>query len=199
MKTINGNFESTYIINKSKFISFAYPVDSEEACKVFLEEISNQYPDATHICFAYLLTSPRIEKCSDNGEPSGTAGKPILEVIKKKKLENVLCIVVRYFGGKKLGAGGLVRAYTTSANDVLEMAEVIEKKNIFSCRLVENIQNGEKTKNKLVGAGAKIKNIVYKEEVEIIFEIDDLEKVQDFKFSVMGEENGNNQNWDAKK
>ena len=194
MKTINGNFESTYIINKSKFISFAYSVSSEEDCKVFLEEISKQYPDATHICFAYLLTSPRIEKCSDNGEPSGTAGKPILEVIKKKKLENVLCIVVRYFGGKKLGAGGLVRAYTTSANNVLELAEVIEKKNIFSCRLVENIQNGEKTKNKLVGAGAKIKNIVYKEEVEIIFEIDDLEKVQDFKFSVMGEENGNNQN-----
>lgn len=194
MKTINGNFESTYIINKSKFISFAYSVSSEEDCKAFLEGISNQYSDATHICFAYLLTSPRIEKCSDNGEPSGTAGKPILEVIKKKKLENVLCIVVRYFGGKKLGAGGLVRAYTTSANDVLEMAEVIEKKNFFVCRLLENIHNGEKTKNKLVGAGAKIKNIVYKEEVEIIFEIDDLEKVQDFKFSVMGEENGNNQN-----
>ena len=194
MKTINGNFESTYIINKSKFISFAYPVGSEEDCKVFLEEISKQYPDATHICFAYLLTSPRIEKCSDNGEPTGTAGKPILEVIKKKKLENVLCIVVRYFGGKKLGAGGLVRAYTTSANDVLEMAEVIEKKNIFVCRLIENVQNGEKTKNKLIGAGAIIRGIVYKENVEIIFEIDDLEKVQEFEFTLMGEENGNNQN-----
>ena len=75
-----------------------------------------------------------------------------------------------------------------------KLEEVIEKKNIFSCRLVENIQNGEKTKNKLVGAGAKIKNIVYKENVEIIFEIDDLEKVQEFEFTLIGEENGNNQN-----
>jgi uncharacterized YigZ family protein len=126
MKSIIDNFESEMEINKSKFISFVYPIVCEEDVKNLIKNLWNRYSDATHICYAYVLTSPRLEKACDDGEPSGTAGKPLLELIKKRGFENVLLVVVRYFGGIKLGAGGLVRAYTNSGNLVLDQAKVVE-------------------------------------------------------------------------
>ena len=126
MKTIDNEYLDQLEINKSKFLSFAYPVSDEAHAKEILNLKKLEFKDATHICFGLVLSSPRLEKCSDDGEPSGTAGKPILELIKKKDLENVLIVVVRYFGGKKLGAGGLIRAYTNSAKLVIDKANIIE-------------------------------------------------------------------------
>jgi uncharacterized YigZ family protein len=127
MKSIDGKYEDLYVINKSKFYSFAYPVTSEEEVKIILAELRERFADATHICFAYSLSSPRLEKADDNGEPSGTAGKPLLELIKKKNMDNVLVVSVRYFGGIKLGAGGLVRAYNGCVVSALNQAKVVEK------------------------------------------------------------------------
>ena len=117
MYTVNNNV-NTIIIKNSKFISCIYYVRDEVEVKNKLNEIKDIYPNATHYCYAYIIDSVRKE--SDDGEPSGTAGIPILQVLEKNNLNYVLCIVVRYFGKIKLGAGGLVRAYTKSVTLCLE-------------------------------------------------------------------------------
>ena len=126
MKTVSEKKECIIEIKKSKFISYAIPVNSEEDVDTELNNIRLQHNSATHVTYAYVLYSPSLEKCSDDGEPGGTAGKPILENIKRRNLQNILVVVVRYFGGIKLGAGGLVRAYSNSAKEVLEISDVKE-------------------------------------------------------------------------
>ena len=117
---INYNKMNEIIIEKSKFITYSFDLFSTDKIKDILLELKKEHRKATHICFAYVYKKEVVlEKCSDDGEPSGTAGLPILNVIKKKGLQNIMVVVVRYFGGKKLGAGGLVRAYTKSASFVL--------------------------------------------------------------------------------
>ena len=127
--------ENLYEINKSKFYGKAFPVFSIDEIKDILKQTRDEHFHATHVCYAYALNGN--EKCSDDGEPSGTAGKPILDVIKKKNLNNILIIVIRYFGGIKLGAGGLTRAYSTTASEVLMNAKFveIEKAKLFNCLL----------------------------------------------------------------
>ncbi|MCQ2564610.1 MAG: YigZ family protein [Clostridia bacterium] len=107
-------------INKSKFIAYKFALENLEQVKAHLEELKHAHKKATHICWAYVYNKEVVsEKCSDDGEPSGTAGHPILNVIKKKNLTNTMVAVVRYFGGIKLGAGGLTRAYTKASASVL--------------------------------------------------------------------------------
>lgn len=113
MKTIKENTISKYEINKSIFICCLYKINSINEVKIHLEEAKNTFKDATHYTYAYIIDEAR--KSSDDGEPGGTAGVPIMEVLLKHELNYVLCIVIRYFGGIKLGAGGLVRAYRKSA------------------------------------------------------------------------------------
>lgn len=109
-----------YCINKSRFIAYKKELTSLDEVKTFLQELKREHKKATHICYAYVYKREVVsEKCSDDGEPGGTAGYPILNVIKKKNLTNVLVAVVRYFGGIKLGAGGLTRAYTKACAAVL--------------------------------------------------------------------------------
>ncbi len=109
------------IINKSKFIAYKFFLNSLDDVKTNLNNLKIEHKKSTHICYAYLYNKEIIsEKFSDDGEPSGTAGLPILNVLKKKKLTNVLVVVVRYFGGIKLGAGGLVRAYTKACSEILK-------------------------------------------------------------------------------
>ena len=119
MKSVKEKIIYTYEINKSKFISILYYLKSVDDVCNYLEEVKKEYKDASHYCYAYILEN--IKKCSDDKEPSGTAGKPILEVLEKNELTNVLCIVVRYFGGIKLGAGGLLRAYSKAVSDNIEI------------------------------------------------------------------------------
>lgn len=107
-------------IKKSKFVAYSFELNQLEDVKKHIEELKKHHKKATHICYAYVFNNGIVsEKCCDDGEPSGTAGYPILQIIKKKNLKNIMVVVVRYFGGIKLGAGGLMRAYTKVAAEEL--------------------------------------------------------------------------------
>jgi len=138
--TIKTNGEYEFVEKKSRFISYAYFVDSVDLTENYLKDLRKKYYDARHICYAYVLNSPVVEKCSDDGEPSGTAGKPLLDILKKRKLTNVLVVVIRYFGGIKLGAGGLLRAYNAGGAGALDNAEIKELKtySIYQTKTVIN-------------------------------------------------------------
>ena len=126
MLSIDGSFENLIETKKSKFIAFCYYVASEQDVNKFIGLLHKDYADSTHICYAYVLSTPNKEKACDDGEPDGTAGKQILDVIKKKGLSNVLVAVVRYFGGIKLGAGGLARTYRESAVEVINKSKIVQ-------------------------------------------------------------------------
>ncbi len=123
--TIANEATHEIIINKSRFIGYACTVETEEEVQNKLEEIRMIYPNATHYCYGYILgLSGNHKRFSDDGEPSGTAGMPILQVIEKNGLVNALVIVTRYFGGIKLGAGGLVRAYSKTAAETITVGKI---------------------------------------------------------------------------
>ena len=127
-KTIAGPSEGIYREKGSKFIALAFPVESEAEVKEKLAEIQKQYFDARHHCYSYILGPNKdAYRLNDNGEPSGTAGRPIHGQLLSKDLTNTLVIVVRYFGGIKLGVSGLINAYKTAAKDALDHATIIEK------------------------------------------------------------------------
>lgn len=121
--SVAKEFRHEYIVDKSRFITTIYPCTTEEEAQAFIGRINKEFWDATHNCTAYAL-GPKQEqqRSSDNGEPSGTAGKPMLEVLKKTGVTNVAVVVTRYFGGIKLGAGGLIRAYSHSVAETLRLA-----------------------------------------------------------------------------
>ena len=127
-KTIVKLSEGIYKEKGSKFLSFAIPATSVEEVKLILEEYRKRFYDARHVCYAYMLGAGRNEfRANDDGEPSGTAGRPILGQINSFELTNILVIVARYFGGILLGTGGLITAYKEAAKDALAQAEVLEK------------------------------------------------------------------------
>lgn len=127
-KTIAGPSEGIYREKGSKFIALAFPVESEAEVKEKLAEIQKQYFDARHHCYSYILGPNKdAYRLNDNGEPSGTAGRPIHGQLLSKDLTNTLVIVVRYFGGIKLGVSGLINAYKTAAKDALDATTIIEK------------------------------------------------------------------------
>lgn len=124
--SVSGEKVTEKVIEKSRFITTSRHIEGEEEAKAFVAEISAKYADATHNCYAYICDSlGNFLRFSDNGEPQGTAGMPILEVIKNKKLFETAVVVTRYFGGIKLGAGGLVRAYSGCAAENLESAQKV--------------------------------------------------------------------------
>lgn len=124
MYTIKENKIYEYEIKKSKFIALLYKISSIDEINDIISKVRKNYKDATHCCYSYYLD--QNYHFSDDGEPGGTAGLPITQVLKNNNITNVLCIVVRYFGGIKLGAGGLVRAYTKATVNVLNEAEMVE-------------------------------------------------------------------------
>lgn len=124
-QTIRKAGESEIVISKSRFLGYCIPVSSEAEAQEALTQIRKRHYDARHCCYAFRLTGG-IVRSSDDGEPSGTAGAPILSVLSGANIENVLCAVVRYFGGVLLGTGGLVRAYGKAASEALEHAEVVQ-------------------------------------------------------------------------
>ncbi|MBV5281368.1 MAG: YigZ family protein [Paludibacter sp.] len=127
-KTIIAPTEGIYKEKGSKFLSFAIPVSSADEVKEIVKNYRKEYYDSRHVCYAYMLGADRKEfRANDDGEPSGTAGRPILGQINSRELTNILVIVVRYFGGILLGTGGLVVAYKEATTDALDQAEVSEK------------------------------------------------------------------------
>lgn len=120
--------EGEIVEKKSRFIATIFPIQNEEEANEILERTRKKYWDATHNCFAYVLgENQEIQRCSDDGEPSGTAGRPMLEVLIGEDIHNVLVIVTRYFGGTLLGTGGLVRAYAKAVKEGLEHSTIVEK------------------------------------------------------------------------
>lgn len=126
--TINAPSEGLYKEKGSKFIAFAIPVSNVEQIKTILEEKRKEHHDARHVCYAYILGVDKADyRSNDDGEPSGTAGRPILGSLLSAGVTNVMIAVVRYFGGTKLGTSGLINAYKVASADALENAEIIEK------------------------------------------------------------------------
>jgi len=127
-KTIISEAEGLYKEKGSKFLSFAMPVSTADQAKEIVKEYRKKYYDARHVCYAYMIGAERTDfRANDDGEPSGTAGRPILGQINSRELTNVLVIVIRYFGGILLGTGGLVVAYKEATADALDRTEIIEK------------------------------------------------------------------------
>lgn len=126
--TIASATEANFRDRGSKFLGYAFPVQSEEEIKQHLQDLKKQYPDATHHCYAWKLGASGIAyRANDDGEPAGSAGKPILGQLQSRRLTNTLVVVVRYFGGSLLGVPGLINAYKTAAGSALEKAEIINK------------------------------------------------------------------------
>lgn len=167
-RTIKDYGEETIIIKKSRFIGYAMPAETEAEAVQFIESIQKKHWDATHNCYAYQIGQhDEIQKSNDDGEPSGTAGKPILELIKKEGLKNVVVVVTRYFGGIMLGAGGLVRAYGQTAGAGLRAAGIVTRS------LFQTIQVGidytwlGKVENETLQAGYFIDRIEYLDRVTV--------------------------------
>lgn len=121
----------TIIIEKSRFITYLNRVFSEEEAKAYITSIQKMHPDATHHCYAFLIGEhDEIQRSNDNGEPSGTAGVPMLECLKKNHVQHIVAVTVRYFGGIKLGAGGLIRAYSRSVSEALKASVLTKKVNM---------------------------------------------------------------------
>lgn len=127
-RTIEKPSEAVFTEKRSKFLAFAYPVRTADEAKEIVATLSKKYYDARHVCWAYMLGPDRTEfRANDNGEPSGTAGKPILGQSNSLELTDILVAVVRYFGGIKLGTPGLIAAYRQASRDALEAAEIVER------------------------------------------------------------------------
>ncbi len=135
--TVKQNSTKELIIKKSRFIADIYPLKEEQEAKKIIENVRKKNPNANHVVFAYTVGLNReIQRMSDNGEPVGTAGKPVLDAITKNNLINVLITVTRYFGGMKLGAGGLIRAYSQSASQTIENAQLATLVNYDRLQLI---------------------------------------------------------------
>lgn len=137
MYEINEFKEHKITINKSDFIALVYPIKSKDDILISLKDAKTKYPKATHYCYAATLGDKREWAAyQDNGEPKGTAGPPILDVLDHYQLTNILCIVIRYYGGIKLGAGGLIRAYSNATSKLLEQLLLFEKKEVYTYDLI---------------------------------------------------------------
>ena len=136
---IENNTTNEIIINKSRFITYLYKINNKEEIINYLNNLKTHYKDATHICYAYILNNEI--KCFDDSEPNGTAGLPILEVLKKNNLNYIVCFVIRYFGGIKLGSGGLIRAYSNSCSNALKLTKIIPLEHLYKIQVTTSYKD----------------------------------------------------------
>ena len=176
--TIEKQETSELIEKKSKFIANIFHINNIQEAEEKIEQIRKKYHDARHNCYAYrvLENESIIDRSSDDGEPSGTAGAPMLNILKKEKLCNILVIVTRYFGGILLGTGGLVRAYSQSTQDVIEKSNVILKQEGYVAIIELEYKELEKLKYFCKKKGIKIIDITYLENVSVKLEYKKEEK-----------------------
>ena len=180
-RTIYDYGEDEITINKSRFIGYSMSIESEEQALEFIKTISSKNKDANHNVYAYVFgEESNIQRFNDDGEPSGTAGIPTLEVIKKENLRNVVVVITRYFGGIKLGGGGLIRAYTKGAKIALDAGKIVEMTIHTKLRLILSYTLLGKLENYLNTNGYKIEETSYKEDVEIFIYIKN-SKLAEFK------------------
>ncbi len=139
MFTIKNNNKNEIIINKSRFITYVVKVDSIYDANKKIDELKKEYKDATHCCYAYIIDN--VKRFNDDKEPKSTAGMPILNVLENKQLNHCLAVVIRYFGGIKLGAGGLIRAYSSSVSSAINDDDIIEMKKTYLKRIEFDYSN----------------------------------------------------------
>lgn len=178
LKTIKENTSSEIVEKKSKFIANLFYVQSQEEAEEKIKEIRKKYHDARHNCYAYSIMTKEgiINKMSDDGEPSGTAGNPMLNIILKKELVNVLVIVTRYFGGILLGTGGLVRAYSDATIEAIEKAEFVIEQIGYELEITINYQELEKIEYYCEKNRLSIINKDYGEKIKCNIEVTKEEK-----------------------
>ena len=188
--TIENEYESVAVIERSKFICRIKPIEDEESAKRFISEIVKKETGATNNCYAFVLEGETVFKFSDDGEPHGTAGQPMLEVLKGNNLKNVVAVVTRYFGGIKLGTGGLVRAYSGVLSDCIKKASIVEK--IYSSVLSSSIDYTlyQKIPKVFTKSGGKVLSVDFANDVKMIFAVpyDNKEVLKDELSSIL---NGN--------
>lgn len=172
MRTIYAPARSEIEIKRSRFIASLARTDSEEAAREFIAQIRREFPDARHHCTAFIIhqdTGPDTARSSDDGEPAGTAGGPMLKVLTESGLTNVTCVVTRYFGGTKLGTGGLVRAYSGAVQQVLEDAQTVRLVTHPSYQLQLPISEAGKVEAKLTQNGYQILDRDFSQEASLRF------------------------------
>ena len=167
-KTVQNHAETLLVEKKSKFYSNVMPVESEEEALEFLATIKKKYSDATHNVYAYIIDENNIFRYSDDGEPGGTAGMPVLDTIRKEGLVDVIVVVTRYFGGTLLGTGGLVHAYGASAKSGLDAAKPIVNNlsDIVSVKVDYSLVG--KMQYKIAAGGYTLENTLYESDVTFI-------------------------------
>lgn len=166
--TVKGYGENEIVIEKSRFIAHVQRAETEEEAQEFIQMIKKKHWNATHNCSAYLIgENDQIQKANDDGEPSGTAGVPILEVLKKKQLKDTVVVVTRYFGGIKLGAGGLIRAYGKATSEGIDKTGIVERKLMKVMHTTIDYTWLGKVENELRSSVFQIKDIHYLDKVEI--------------------------------
>ncbi|SIR32065.1 YigZ family protein [Peribacillus simplex] len=175
--TVAGRGEHEIVIEKSRFISHIARVETEDAAQAFIQEIKKKHKDATHNCSAYMIGEQnQIQKALDDGEPSGTAGVPILEVLKKKDLKDTAVVVTRYFGGIKLGAGGLIRAYSKATSEGINTTGVVVRKLMRVISTTVDYTWLGKLENELRSSIYQIKEIQYLDQVIILVYVEETQK-----------------------
>lgn len=171
-KTVLNEASAEMIEKKSRFICYVSPVNDEPEALEFVKKISDMNRDATHNVFAYVIAgNVEIQRASDDGEPQGTAGIPVLEVIKKENLVNVCAVVTRYFGGILLGAGGLIRAYSQSAREGLKAAQICTMGPYTKLKVKVNYTSLGKIQNSMNHMGNNIINTEYSDSVTIFIRV----------------------------
>ena len=182
MRTIKNNTINEIIIKNSRFICLLIKINSVDINNI-LDKIKSDYPKATHYCYAYLYND--IQRFNDDGEPGGTAGMPILNVLLKEELSNVLCVVIRYFGGIKLGAGGLVRAYTKSVTECLKVTDLMDLEEGYKVRLKFNYNDEKQVKYLL--KDSTVLNEKYDLDVEylVLVNNDVLDNLKNYKYEII--------------
>ena len=148
--------ESEFTEKRSRFITHLYKVETEAEARARIEEMKKKYYDARHNCWCYLLQEGGVVRYSDDGEPQGTAGQPMLNVFQRQEVWNVCCVVTRYFGGVLLGTGGLVRAYTTATSRALEAAEVVTVRSVVALDVTVDYGLYERADLLIRAAGGKL-------------------------------------------
>ena len=169
-RTLRQSASDEFIINKSRFIGYAAPCETEAEALAFLQSIRTKHKDATHNCYAYIIgQNAGIMRYSDDGEPGGTAGLPMMEVLKHQGVVNCCCVVTRYFGGILLGTGGLVRAYTAAAGGALQNAELVSMRLVVDCRLRVPYAQFEQAQRIIAAAGARPEEPVFDDAVTLLW------------------------------
>ena len=169
--TLEGEGEAEFVEKKSVFISHAKPITSEEDAQTYIKKLKSQYSDARHNVWAYMMKGEIIARYSDDGEPQGTAGVPVLDTIRKSGVTDACVVVTRYFGGILLGAGGLVRAYSHSAKLALEAAHIITYEQYAELSLDCTSSDYQRYLAELPRFGAITDDTVFSDRVQILFSI----------------------------